>query len=85
VPSQIQSTIKLFEKFERSPRTAGLARTIHEDVLQTQQIGSCRCLEASGDDGDPERVVEVASFLKVPSGAERPAMPAGCAVWGACS
>jgi len=62
-----------------------LARIIHEDVLQTQQIGSCRCFEGSGDDGDPERVVEVARFLKVTSGAERPAMPAGCAVWGACS
>ncbi|MDP6538323.1 MAG: hypothetical protein QF410_02145 [Planctomycetota bacterium] len=43
-------------------RLGRLARMIHEDVHETQQLGSWRCLAGSGDAGDPERVVEEARF-----------------------
>jgi len=64
---------------------SGLTRIIHEDVLQTQQLDPWRCFAGSGNTVDPERVVEEAGFRKVPPGAERPAKPAGCEVWCACS
>jgi hypothetical protein len=37
---------------------------IHEDVHETQQLGSWWCFAGSGDAGDPERVVEEAGFSK---------------------
>jgi len=39
-------------------------------VLQTQQIGSCRCFEEAGYFDDPFRVAIIARTLEAPTGTD---------------
>ena len=66
------------EGYETKTGTIVVKDTIHEDVSQTLQLGSCWCFADVGPAGDLGQVAEDADVRKVPTGAERPAQPAGC-------